>query len=68
MHFKNATLYVGNCNKEQKLSYNNFCSLLQLPTYMYNVAFLKCIKNKSCHITTFVLYYSYQHTCTMLRF
>ena len=20
MHFKNATLYVGNCNKEQKLS------------------------------------------------
>ena len=35
MHFKNATLYVGNCNNE------NFCSLLQLPTY--NVAFLKCI-------------------------
>ena len=41
MHFKNTTLYVGNCNKEQKLSYDNFCSLLQLPTY--NVAFLKCI-------------------------
>ena len=34
MHFKNATLYVGNCNKEQKLSYDNFCSLLHL---------LKCI-------------------------
>ena len=51
-HFKNTTLYVGNCNKEQKLSklsYDNFCSLLQLPTY--NVAFLKCV---SIHIIGYV--------------
>ena len=39
MHFKNATLYVGNSNQEQKLSYDNFFSWLQLPTY--NVAFFK---------------------------